>query len=151
MPVLVAVCAKCADIKYRSNRDILAGEKLKAEWFEPVGTQNTPAVDSQPMTCDDCGGGLKIAPDMVKASPSAPIDRATLREQMAKRTGIPGPPTQEVVSTLGYIPPTQSAAAITLFEVGKDEVIKDMKYVGETGIVIITDKRIVSVDLAGGL
>lgn len=151
MPVLVAVCAKCADIKYRSNRDVPTGEKLKAEWFEPTGTQNTPAVDGQPMYCDDCGGGLKIAPDMARASTaSSQVDRATLREQMVKRMGSVGgseSPPQE----LGYIPPTPSASAITLFEVGKDETIKDMKYVGETSIVIITDRRIVSVDLAGGV
>jgi hypothetical protein len=147
MPVMVAVCAKCADIKYRSNRDIPTGEKLKAEDFEPTGTQNTPATDGQAMLCDDCGGGLKVAPDMVKrVSGDQPIDRATLREQMAKRVAH-----SSQSPDVGYIPPTPSLTSITLFEVGKDEVIKDMRYIGETAIVVITDKRIVSVDLVGGL
>ena len=123
-------CPLCGEVRYKSKRPIGLKEKLSSSLFDPATDDSPPLSDGQPATCHVCGGGLKFmraVPQTTAAS--APPSRAELLMRQ-----------QEVVAH------ERAVTSDTLFEVRSGEDIKDIREV-PGGVVVITSKRIVRVDL----
>ena len=126
--VIAAVCPKCSEIRARSvftfNRGEPVKAPLKAEDFEPVGHQPKP-IDGEPVICVDCGTTLSLRP----------LPAETANGQLAPRPVVSPPDEQSV------------AGVTTLFAAAAGEEMKEMRNIGPDRLLVITNRRILIVDL----
>lgn len=127
MPTMfvAAICSKCSEIRARSTFTFQRGEPikspLKAEDFAPVGDQPVP-TDGQPMTCYSCNGALTLRPMAEHTINSNPAVEATPVAVSPKGLSV-------------------------LFAAEPGEEVSQMRDLSPDRILIITNKRIVHVDI----
>lgn len=119
--IIVAVCPTCAEIRARS-RDLPAGTSVTASDFEPINGQ-APPVDGEPALCTVCHTTLtfrtwRVEPPAAENGHSTPVDHTPV-----------GPGVR------------------THFQVEPGEEVKSMRELGTDRLLIITTRRIVTINL----
>jgi hypothetical protein len=125
MMIAVALCPTCGEVRYKSTREYTRGERIDPASFEPIG--DAPAPDpTKPALCHVCAAALAFRI----------TDPSVLSNKQPSRQ------TLDVGATDGVV--------TTLFTVNPGEEIKTMRESG-TKVLIITNRRIVTVDLDAAL
>jgi len=126
--VIAAFCQRCSEIRARSTFTFQRGEAvkspLKAEDFTPIGAQPQP-TDGQPSTCYVCNAPLTLRP--------FPADVANGSTPTTRGEHYTGDDTARGVEVL--------------FAAQPGEDVKEMRGIGPDKILVITTRRILTVDL----
>jgi len=129
--IILGLCPTCQELRYRSKREFEPGERGNPQDFEPVG--DTPAPSSDVPMCHMCSSLLVFRPQrQLERSKNTPT---TKLRSIA--------PEVVVLDTLPTVVPSRTAT--TLFEVEPDEKMVDVKPSSPDTLLVITDRRIVSV------
>ena len=126
--LIAAICPKCSEIRAKSKFTFQRGDPMKAPLrasdFEPVGVQPAP-VEGEPSVCAVCNTALSLRP--------VPVETAN-----GQRAAHP-----QDHSTV-----VDASGVTTLFAAQPGEEVKSMRELGPDHIVIITNRRILKINLA---
>lgn len=132
MPYIIAACGPCAEIKYTSTREYGPTEKLNPLDFEPQNGQ-APAALGSPMACTSCGAPLTIS-----AVPPRALNGFGVPNGASRASG-PMP--------VGPSPVVPDPAVRIVFTVEPGEELRSMRDLPNDRILIVTSKRILTVDI----
>lgn len=161
---LDAFCPQCETTYYRSIRPLVVGQdKFTPELFEPIKAGTPPPDPDQPV-CPTCRGRLRfvavggsetahsVPAQPVSPAPASPAEgatKATAGQATAGRAAdFPVPHGTDGRAADIQIAPmsgsTTSSLVDTLFQVGLDEQVLDIKD-SDGAYLVVTNKRIVRV------
>lgn len=140
MPYFIGYCKQCDSTRYRSIRDLAPGA-AKPEDFIPVDPAQPMPKSGEPALCSVCQQNLIFMPE--RGAQDAPVSDRGLLRQAAVQAREELVSTGQEVSSVAKTPLTIQ----TLFEVRQDEKILKFSELTKESILIITDKRIVFINL----
>ena len=128
---VVAVCAPCGEIRYRTTREFQRTEKPTPSDFEPVGDSPIPSLGEK-ATCFACLGALTFR----MVPPDDPIFGKTANRRPDKLHNL---------STNGHSSPDDIVN--TLFSAEPGEEVRQIRDLPNDRMLVVTSKRIVLVNL----
>lgn len=125
--MLVGLCPKCNEVRYRSVRDLSPKDRIVPEDFEAIGDAPPPEI-GKPTICHACGSTIAFRN-------ADELARAVERTAPAR----PRPPTSNERPV--------DAAVTTLFSAQDGEEMRDLKPLSEDRLLVVTNRRILVINL----